>query len=79
MKRIACISSFTPCKKRIINVSSFCHQQVLCFMENKNITFCGNKHLQKNKTEAHENLLALTKKAQRYWMNFKIQYQKVGR
>ena len=49
-------------------------------MENKNIiTFCSCKPSQKNNTEAHENLLVLMKKAQRYWMNLKIQYQKIDR
>ena len=48
-------------------------------MENKNITFYSCKPSQKNNIEARENLLALMKKAHRYWINVKMQYQKTER
>ena len=41
-------------------------------MENKNITFCGCKPKKKKTSSLMKILLALMKKAYRYWMNFKI-------
>ena len=43
------------------------------------LTVCSGKPSQKNNIEPHENLLALMKRAWRYGINFKIQYQKVER
>ena len=82
MQRIAYSSSFIPCKN---NRECGCHwfspltgTNVSCKIK-KIITFCGCKPSQKTGLSLIKILLVLMKKAQRYWMNFKIHRISKGR
>ena len=75
MKRISYSNSFTPIKnqRELLTSVVFAINRYQYFTENKNITFCGCKPSQKTTLSLIKIFLALMKKTQRYWMNFKIQ------